>query len=194
MQDIVLSTEWWHSVEDCLRASAPLIRVLRLADGDEVPAMPEIQALMHYAKERINLCFPQQNKQVLLKMIMDIVDKCWENQMYHPLYGAALFLNPGKFFPIVQRGDDALSGELRSCFNDVLAKMAPDADLRNKIDQQAVLYEAKRGAFSSVMAIENMAKRNTRKSTNKISASSKLISASYFISKLLTRVCFYHFS
>ncbi|KAM0881724.1 hypothetical protein ACQ4PT_032771 [Festuca glaucescens] len=124
VQDIILSAEWWHAVEDCLRASAPLLIVLRLADGDEVPAMPEIAALMKYAKERINQGFPQQNKQPLLKKIMSIVDKRWENQMDHPLYGAALFLNPGKFFSIVKSGDDALVGELRSCFNDVLAKMA----------------------------------------------------------------------
>jgi hypothetical protein len=63
--------------------------VLRLADGDEVPAMPENTALMRFAKEKINQDFPQQNKKPLLKMVMDIVDKRWETQMDHPLYGAA---------------------------------------------------------------------------------------------------------
>jgi hypothetical protein len=163
VQDIVLSAEWWHSVEDCLRAAGPLLRVLRLADGDEIPAMPEITALMRYAKEKITQSFPQQNKQALLKKIMGIVDKRWENQMDHPLYGAALFLNPGKYFSIVESGDDALVGELRSCFNDVLARMALDVDIRNKIDAQAILYEDKRGAFANVMAIDNMVKRNPRK-------------------------------
>ncbi|KAM0877320.1 hypothetical protein ACQ4PT_035580 [Festuca glaucescens] len=160
VQDIILSADWWHSVEDCLRASAPLLIVLRLADGDEVPAMPEIAALMKHAKERINLGFPRQNKQALLKRIMTIVDKRWETQMDHPLYGAALFLNPGKFSSIVKSGDDALVRELRSCFNDVLAKTVLDVNTRNKIDQQAVLYVGKRGAFSNVMAIENMEKGN----------------------------------
>jgi hypothetical protein len=85
--------------------------------------------------------------------------------MGHLLYGAALFLNPGKYFPIVESGDDALIGELRSCFNDVLAKMVLDINTRNKINEQAVLYVGKRGAFSNVMAINNMRKRNSRKST-----------------------------
>ncbi|SPT19444.1 unnamed protein product [Triticum aestivum] len=132
VQEIILSTEWWSAIEDCLRASTALLRVLRVADGDEKPAMREIKALMIYAKERINLGFPRQNKQQLLKKILAIVDKRWENQMDHPLYGAALFLNPGKFFPIVSRNDDALVGELRSCFNDVLAKMVPDANVQKK--------------------------------------------------------------
>ena len=164
VQEIILSTEWWSAIEDCLRASTPLLRVLRVADGDEKPAMPEIKALMIYVKERINLGFPQQNKQPLLKKILAIVDKRWENQMDHPLYGAALFLNPGKFFPIVSRNDDALVGELRSCFNDVLAKMVPDANVRKKIDQQSVLYEQQRESFSNQLALEPMSTRTNRKS------------------------------
>ncbi|KAM0893956.1 hypothetical protein ACQ4PT_024842 [Festuca glaucescens] len=160
MQYVVLSAEWWHAVEDCLRASGPLLRVLRLADGDEVPVMPERTALMRFAKEKINQGFPQQNKKPLLKMVMDIVDKRWETQMDHPLYGAALYLNPGKFFPIKDSGDDALVWELRGCFNDVLAKTVLDVEIRNKIDAQSVLYEARRGSFADMMAIQNMDKRN----------------------------------
>ncbi|XP_066319786.1 uncharacterized protein [Miscanthus floridulus] len=57
VQDIVLSTEFWNSVEDCLRASAPLLIVLRAVDGDEKPAMPEVTALMNHAKDRIKLSF-----------------------------------------------------------------------------------------------------------------------------------------
>ncbi|KAM0927376.1 hypothetical protein ACQ4PT_002845 [Festuca glaucescens] len=159
VQDIVLSAEWWHAAEDCIRVTSPLLRVLRIADGDELPAMPEISALMRVAKDKIRQGFPQQNKQGLLKMVMTIIDKRWETQMDHPLYGAALFLNPGKYFSIKESGDDELVGELRSCFNDVLAKMVPDVPIRNKIDAQIVLYEDKRQGFSNVMAIENMGKR-----------------------------------
>jgi hypothetical protein len=42
----VLSAEWWHAAEDCIRVTGPLLRVLRIADGDDLPAMPEISALM----------------------------------------------------------------------------------------------------------------------------------------------------
>jgi hypothetical protein len=42
--DIVLSSTFWSTVEDCLRASAPLLIVLRAADADEKPAMAEIAA------------------------------------------------------------------------------------------------------------------------------------------------------
>jgi hypothetical protein len=100
VQDTVLCTEFWNSVEDCLRASAPLLIVLRAVDGDEKPAMPEVTALMNHVKERIKLSFNISTKQGLLKKIMDIIEKCWVNQMEHPLYGTALYLNPGNFFPL----------------------------------------------------------------------------------------------
>jgi hypothetical protein len=98
VQDTVLSIEFWNSVEDCLRASAPLLIVLRAVDDDEKPAMPEVTTLMNHAKESIKQSFNISTKQGLLKKIMEIIEKHWVNQMKHPLYGAALYLNPRKFF------------------------------------------------------------------------------------------------
>ncbi|KAM0919152.1 hypothetical protein ACQ4PT_008394 [Festuca glaucescens] len=49
----VLSQPFWNSVENCMRASQPLLRVLRIVDGDEIPAMPEIWAAMDVAKTHI---------------------------------------------------------------------------------------------------------------------------------------------
>jgi hypothetical protein len=97
-------------LEDCLRASAPLLIILRAIDGDEKPAMPEVTTLMNHAKERIKQSFNISTKQGLLKKIMEIIEKHWVNQMEHPLYGAALYLNLGKIFPIVKANDDATIG------------------------------------------------------------------------------------
>ena len=93
MQDIVLSTEFWNSVQDCLRASAPLLIVLGVADGDEKPAMPEVTALMNHAKERIKESFPPTKH----RLLEEIIERRWVNQMDHPLHGAALYLNLGNF-------------------------------------------------------------------------------------------------
>jgi len=110
VQAIVFSTEFWNKVEDCLRASAPLLIVLRVVDGDEKPAMPEVQALMNHAKEKINLSFAIPSKKKLLDKIMEIIERRWEKQMDHPLYGAALFLNPGMLHPLIRKNDDATVG------------------------------------------------------------------------------------
>ncbi|KAJ1287185.1 hypothetical protein BS78_03G411100 [Paspalum vaginatum] len=158
--EIVFSTQFWNSVEDCLRASLPLLVVLRLVDGDEKPAMPEVAAAMNIAKQKISSSFSTQNKKALLNRIMKIVENRWVKQMDTPLYGAALYLNPGKFYKMKQSDDDGYVGELRGCFNDVLVKMVTDEDLRDKIDGQAVLYENQRESFANPMAIRNAQTRN----------------------------------
>jgi hypothetical protein len=49
----VLSIPLWKSLENCLKASQPLLIALRIADGDETPAAPEIMAAMDAAKKAI---------------------------------------------------------------------------------------------------------------------------------------------
>jgi hypothetical protein len=112
---------------------------LRIVDGDERPAMPEVSFCMEYAKKKIKDNFPTRGKADLIKHILAIIDKHWEDQMDQPLYGAALYLNPNKYFDL--KTDDVLAGNLRSAFTEVLAKMVPDQDLQNKIDDQALEYE-----------------------------------------------------
>ncbi|CAD6244749.1 unnamed protein product [Miscanthus lutarioriparius] len=101
--------------------------------------MPEVSFCMEYAKKKIKDIFPTSRKADLLKQILAIIDRRWEDQMDQPLYGAALYLNPNKYFDL--KTDDALAGKLRSAFTEVLAKMVPDQDLQNKIDDQALDYE-----------------------------------------------------
>lgn len=58
------------------RVAALLVVVLRDADGNEKPTMPEVAALMTEAKEKIRLGFLTQNKKDLLDQILAIIDKC----------------------------------------------------------------------------------------------------------------------
>jgi hypothetical protein len=105
--------------------------------------------------------------------------------MDHPLYGAALFLNPGKFHPIVAANDDAAVGDLRGSFLDVLGRMVEDEETRKKIDAQATDYEKLRGpAFSNKMAIQNLESMNPSKCYVYLSMF-LLISANKFCSQLL---------
>jgi hypothetical protein len=120
---------------------------------------------MDRAKKRIKLSFTSQNKQALLKRVLGIVERRWVSQMDHPLYGAALYLNPEKFFAIKNKRDDRYVAELRSCFNDVLERMEPDDAIRSKIDEFAMHYEEQRGPiFSSKLALANIETKSPHKS------------------------------
>jgi hypothetical protein len=154
----VLSQPFWNSVENCMRASQPLLRALRIVDGDEIPAMPEIWAAMNVAKTHIKNALEE--KEGLLSQVVGIVDRRWDNQMEHKLHGAALFLNPSKFFAI-QETNKRLAARLRSMFNDVLWKMVSDDDLQSKISNQADDYERTEGScFSKQLAIKDREKKS----------------------------------
>ncbi|XP_066324564.1 uncharacterized protein [Miscanthus floridulus] len=70
VHDTILSTEFWNSVEDCLRASQPLIILLRIVDGDERPAMSEIHTKKRNRLEhkRLNdLVYVQYNRKMAVR-------------------------------------------------------------------------------------------------------------------------------
>ena len=119
---------------------------------------------MDHAKEKIKLSFAIPSKKRLLDKIMEIIERRWEKQMDHPLYGVALYLNPGKLHPLIEKNDDETVGQLRGCFLDVLARMVEDEETSDKINAQAMDYECLRGdAFSNKMAKQNLDSMSPRK-------------------------------
>ena len=83
--------------------------------------------------------------------------------MEQKLYGAALFLNPAKFFGI-KENDKRQAARLRSMFNDVLWKMVSDDKDQTMISKQADDYERSEGeCFSKQLAIKDRTKKNPSK-------------------------------
>lgn len=83
--------------------------------------------------------------------------------MEQKLYGAALFLNPAKFF-VLREENRREASRLRSMFNDVLWKMVTDDDEQGKISKQADDYERAEGdAFSKALALRDRDRKNPSK-------------------------------
>ncbi|KAK8916557.1 hypothetical protein KSP39_PZI022500 [Platanthera zijinensis] len=148
--ETVLSTVFWNGVRDCLKGGKPLIAVLRLVDGDERPAMPEVYVAMEEAKQKIKEHFD--NKERLYKKIIEIVEKRWTNQMEQQLYRAALFLNPGKYFEYEEKHNDD-AWKFQDAFNDVITRLVPDQELQDRIAEQGTSYKASRNCFGKPQAI-----------------------------------------
>ncbi|CAD6269503.1 unnamed protein product [Miscanthus lutarioriparius] len=53
VEDIILSVPFWTKLEYCLKASQPLLIALRIVDGDETPAAPEITVAIDVAKNTL---------------------------------------------------------------------------------------------------------------------------------------------
>jgi len=164
VENIILSMPFWNKVELCIRATQPLLVALRIADGDETPAAPEIMAAMDHAKAAIKDSL--KDKPNLLKEVLEYFDKRWENQMEQQLYGAALYLNPSKYFAIREK-DRRQATKLRIMFNQVMWKMVSDDEDQNKISKQADDYERSEGqSFSKPGAIRDRDRKNPSKFSN----------------------------
>ncbi|XP_051135441.1 uncharacterized protein LOC127254392 [Andrographis paniculata] len=146
VMETILSSKFWDQVEDYLCATLPLLIVFRLVDGDENPAMPELSSAMNHAKKKITESFMSKNKTRLLAKLMEIIEDRWRDQMEVKLYGAALFLNPSKYFEL-KRSDPVFARKQRQLFNDVLEKMVKDEELTDKISGQADDYDKIQESF-----------------------------------------------
>jgi hypothetical protein len=62
IEEVVMDKEFWKDVIICLKGAGPLIKVLRLVDSDEVPAMGLIYEAMDQAKEKIQTNFNSVHK------------------------------------------------------------------------------------------------------------------------------------
>jgi hypothetical protein len=106
-------------------------------------------------------------RELMKKKLLAIINRRWQDQMEVKLYGAALFLNPNKFFEL-QRNDPTKRelGKMRDAFNEVLWKMVLDDKLQYVISKQADEYMNMAGpALSSPLAIREQQKKSPSKFT-----------------------------
>ncbi|XP_057791194.1 uncharacterized protein LOC131008327 [Salvia miltiorrhiza] len=83
---IALMPSFWKNIVYTLKVMAPLVRVLRLVDGEKKPAMGYIYEAMEKAKEAIAKSF--QNNESRYKEVFAIIDNRWDCQLHRPLHAA----------------------------------------------------------------------------------------------------------
>ncbi|XP_039123453.1 uncharacterized protein LOC120260074 [Dioscorea cayenensis subsp. rotundata] len=143
----LLDDKFWKSIKYCLKCASPLIKVLRLVDGDAKPTMGYIYEAMDRAKEQIAQNFNCQKARY--ERIWHIIDTRWDLQLHRPLHVAGYFLNP-KF----QYSDSSNADmEVKMGLYKTIEKMYPDLATRIKIDQQLEKFKKAEGLFGMSMAI-----------------------------------------
>lgn len=147
---IVLQVAFWDDIVYALKAMGPLIRVLRLADNEKVPAMGFIYQAMVEARNQIKKNFGENESKY--KPILEIVDRRWSNQLHHPLHAAGHFLNPKHFYndPAIDK-DDALLDGVFECIRRLSSSEANADDIHHDLDK----YRAGSGNFEKPEAIRH---------------------------------------
>ena len=163
---VVLMPSFWNSVVYTLKVMAPLVKVLRLVDGERKPAMGYIYEAMDKAKETIMKSF--NNNESKYKDVFEIIDKRWNCQLHRPLHAAAHFLNPEFFY---DNTDLEFDFEVTNGLFECIKKLIPQFDVQQKILTELHLYKIGADHFGSDFA---MAQRKTH------SPSKKLLSYYFF--------------
>lgn len=88
----ILSMGFWNGVSSCLEIFEPLVRVLRLADGDKKPSMGFVYGELMRAKEEVKSTLSNIVKNY--QPIINIIDAKMKDRLDSPLHLTAYLLNP----------------------------------------------------------------------------------------------------
>ena len=81
--------EFWTQCYHIVKITEPLVRVLRLVNGDEKPAMGYLYEAMVRAKEEIKV--RMKYKVSLYGPYVQVIDARWDKQLYSHLHEQVVF-------------------------------------------------------------------------------------------------------
>eukprot|EP01018_Ginkgo_biloba_P020604 Gb_11453 [translate_table: standard] len=127
VEEIILSNNFWESIERVLNMCQPIVEMLRLVDSD-TPCMGFVYEGMECCKEAIARVF--NNAIDDYKLIWDMVDFRWK-MMHSPLHATTCYLDP-RSFGIKRNGDK----EIVSGLYESIEKLNPDREVAKKVREQ----------------------------------------------------------
>ncbi|KAI8540876.1 hypothetical protein RHMOL_Rhmol08G0019000 [Rhododendron molle] len=147
VESIILDDHrFWKAIKFCMKCVLPLVKVLRLVDGDSKPAMGYIYEAMDRAKEQIAKNLGEQKRRY--EKIWNVIDTRWDYQLHRPLHAAAYYLNPKFQYSETFKADR----EVRKGLYTTIERMYPDMDTRLIIDEQLEKFKNAEGMFGMDMA------------------------------------------
>ena len=131
-----------------LKLASPLVKVLRIVDGEKKPPMGYIYEAMDRAKEAIAKSFG--HKEENYEMAFKFIDTRWECQLHQPLHAAGHYLNPEIYYsnPSIEDCSEVMKGLF-----DCIARMVPNLETQDKILAEFNSYKTSQGLFGMPMAI-----------------------------------------
>ncbi|KAH7666003.1 Ribonuclease H-like protein [Dioscorea alata] len=80
----IMNVGFWNGVGLCLKVFAPLVRVLRLVDGDKKPSMGFLYGELLHAKEEIKGAL--KNQETLYREVLEIIETKARDRLDRPLH------------------------------------------------------------------------------------------------------------
>ncbi|XP_073040130.1 uncharacterized protein [Primulina eburnea] len=145
----VTSISFWNGVSLTLNVFTPLVKVLRLVDGDKKPSMAFLLGALKQAKEDMKKSFKKEENVI---PILKIIDEKSKGRLDSPLHYAVYLLNPFFYFKDSSISNDTnVMNEFLNCVEIIFAT---DEDMQSTIANDELLkYKSKSGNFGRKMAV-----------------------------------------
>lgn len=150
----VLDSGFWNKCADIVKVTEPLVRVLRIVDSEDKPAMGFLYQAIYKAREEMVRRFRRNKKKV--EPYLMILDKRWDSQLRRNLHAAGYWLNPSCRFNVeeFEKHKMTTSGLL-----DVIERYAHgDPELQSKLTSEMRIFKNAELDFGRQAAIRE---RNT---------------------------------
>ncbi|KAH6776392.1 hAT transposon superfamily protein [Perilla frutescens var. hirtella] len=148
---VVMSLRFWSGVGLCLQVFTPLIKVLRIADGDTKPSMGFLYGELIQAKEDIKISLSNLPKNY--EPIIEVIDGRMKGRLDSSLHFTAYLLNPFYHYnnSLIQLDKDVVLGMM-----DCIDVMYPgDISVQDKIlNEEFPIYREKKLIFGKPLAVK----------------------------------------
>lgn len=151
---VMMMPSFWNTIAYAMKIAGPLVKVLRLVDGENKPPMSYIYEAMDRAKEAIMASFA--NNEEKYKNVFEIIDRRWSIQLHRPLHATGHFLNPEFFYanPNMEKDVEVMKG-----LYDCIERLMPNSHLQDKIIEEIPMYKKAEGLFGMNIAIRQRSAR-----------------------------------
>uniref|UniRef100_A0A0D3B9A0 DUF659 domain-containing protein n=2 Tax=Brassica oleracea var. oleracea TaxID=109376 RepID=A0A0D3B9A0_BRAOL len=148
LKQYILQEGFWRNIAYALKLTSPLVKVLRMVDGEKKPPMGYIYAAMDRAKETIAKSFKL--KKVKYEKVFEMIDRRWDCQLHQPLHAAGYFLNPAVHYA---HPADVCCEEVERGLYSCITKLVRDPIVQDKIMVELEVFKNASGLFGLPMAI-----------------------------------------
>ncbi|XP_031396733.1 uncharacterized protein LOC116207778 [Punica granatum] len=142
---------FWSECAAIVQISEPLIRVLRIVDSDEMPAMGFLLEAMYKAREEMLKRFNKRKKKI--ESYINILDARWDRQLHKNLHVAGYWLNPKYQYDLteMEKNRGTVSGLL-----DVIERYSyGKPSLQTKLTSEMKIFKNAEGDFGRVSAVSD---------------------------------------
>ncbi|XP_023753043.1 uncharacterized protein LOC111901427 [Lactuca sativa] len=146
---IVISRPFWNGVNLCLKVFSPLVKLLRLANGDQKASMGFLYGELQQAKEDIKMAF--NNVEINYRSIIEIIETRAKGRLDSPLHMTAYLLNPYYLYKDQNIKDNVMVSD--AIFICVEKFFRDDIDKQDQvINMELPKYKEKEGDFGRILA------------------------------------------